>query len=403
MAFNTTANRRIFYATQGVAVGDIGATSVIDSWGASDGTSTINGSGKMIIMHGLQSIGINTNFNLEQIFELGQLSLYENVETVPDIEISMEKVMDGYTMLYHAGTVSATDPTLTGRSNARADVRMVIGLDTDSAVSSGDSLAAELYCSGTYLSSAAYSMSAEGNFTETVSFVGNNKKWFSAANAQLLLGSGSSVHPVFAFGSDSPDSPDSGIMRTNNFLTGSGLRTFGGSTFVTVVPSFIQGVSNNGSTLSQTSASSYRNCGTIDTNLVHIQSISFNVSLGRESIQQLGTLAPYYRYTTFPVEVTTDIEVIAVGGDNIDAVEDIPSGGNLSNHTIQTCLQDSTVIQAGNKNKLTSVSYGGGDAGGGNAAITYSLSNFNDFVVLHSGDPINLAKTGVAYFKYWFT
>ena len=40
-------------------------------------------------------------------------------------------------------------------------------------------------------------------------------------------------------------------------------------------------------------------------------------------------------------------------------------------------------------------------AGGGNAAITYSLSNNNDFVVLHSGDPINLETSN--YFKYWFT
>lgn len=402
MAFNTTANRRIFYATQGVAVGDIGATGVIDSWGKSDGASSIIGSGKMIIMHGLQSIGINTNFNLEQIFELGQLSLYENVETVPDIEVSMEKVLDGYTLAYHAGTPIATDPTLSGRSNSRADVRMVIGLDTDAAVSSGDSLAAELYCSGMYLSSVGYSLPAEGTFTESVSFVGNNKKWFNSTNAQLLLGAGSAVSSVFNFGSDSPDSPDSGVMRTNNFITGSGLVTRGGSTFVTVLPSLIQGITNNGSSLGQTSASSYVACGSVNTNNVHVQSITFNVGLGRESIPQLGTIAPYYRYATFPVEVTADIEVIATGGDNVDAVEDIPSGGNLSNHTIQICLDDSTIIQAGNKNKLTSVSYGGGDAGGGNATITYSMSNFNDFVVLHSGDPMALAKTGTSYFKYWF-
>jgi len=64
------------------------------------------------------------------------------------------------------------------------------------------------------------------------------------------------------------------------------------------------------------------------------------------------------------------------------------------------CLDDSTVIHVGNKNKLTSVTYGGGDAGGGNASIKYSFQNQNDFVVLHSGDPIGL--TGVAYFKNWF-
>ena len=40
----------------------------------------------------------------------------------------------------------------------------------------------------------------------------------------------------------------------------------------------------------------------------------------------------------------------------------------------------------GQKNKLSSVSYGGGDAGGGNATVTYSYTNFNDFTVMHLTD-----------------
>lgn len=399
MAFNTTSNKRVFYATQGVAIGDMGATSVVDSWGHST-AGTFDGSGKMIIMHGLQSIGLNTNFSLEAIQELGQLSIYENVEEVPDIEATFERVLDGYTMAYHAATVSATDPTLSGRANARADLRMVIGLDTDAAVSNGDSLAAELYCSGTYWSSCSISMPTDGNFTESLTLVGNNKRWLGAGNASLLLGAGDAVSSVFDFGNDSPDSPDSGVMRRNNFITGSTLTMHGSNGFVTVVPSFIEGVTNNGSSLGANGSGTFVNCGSIDTDAVHIQSINFSVDAGREQIKQLGTYAPYYRYVTFPVQVSTEISVIAVGGDNIDAIEDVPAGGNLSNHTIQVCLDDSTVVQVGNKNKLTSVSYGGGDAGGGNATITYSMQNNNDFVVLHSGDPINLEAGN--YYKYWF-
>lgn len=403
MAFNTSSNKRVFYATQGVAIGDIGATGVKDAWGASDGPTTFDGSGNMIIMHGLQSIGVNTNFSLEAVQELGQLSIYENVEEVPDIEATFERLLDGYTLAYHAATVTAIDPTLSGRANARADLRMVIGLDTDAAVSSGDSLAAELYCSGMYWSSCGINLPTDGNFTESLTLVGNNKKWISSdGTAGILLGNGGVVNSVFAFGNDSPDSPDSGVLRRNNFVTGSGVVTRGGNGFVTVVPSFITGVSNNGSDI--TSADGYatfKNCGTINTDNVHIQSISFSVDAGREAINQLGTYAPYYRYVNFPVQVSTEIKVIAVGGDNIDAVENVPSGGNLSNHTIQICLDDSTVIQVGNKNKLTSISYGGGDAGGGNAEITYSMQNNNDYVVLHSGDPMGLESA--EYFKYWFT
>ena len=43
---------------------------------------------------GVQSVGITTNFNLEQIFQLGQLEIYEDLEDVPDIEITVEKVFD---------------------------------------------------------------------------------------------------------------------------------------------------------------------------------------------------------------------------------------------------------------------------------------------------------------------
>jgi hypothetical protein len=401
MAFNTSSNKRVFYATQGVAIGDMGATGVKDAWGASNG-GTFVGSGEMIIMHGLQSVGVNTNFNLEAVQELGQLSIYENVEDVPNIEATLERVLDGYTLAYHAATITATDPTLSGRANARTDLRMVIGLDTDSAVSSGDSLAAELYCSGMYWSSVGINLPTDGNFTESLTLVGNNKKWItSTGTAGILLGAGGVVNSVFAFGDDSPDSPDSGVLRRNNFLTGSTLVTRGGNNFVTVLPSFITGVSNNGSATGANGASAFKNCGTVNTDNVHVQSISFSVDAGREAINQLGTYAPYYRYVTFPVQVSTEIKVIAVGGDNIDAVENVPAGGNLSNHTIQVCLDDSTVIQVGNKNKLTSITYGGGDAGGGNAEITYSMQNNNDFVVLHSGDPMGLESS--SYFKYWFT
>ena len=36
MAYPTNTNKRVFYATQAVAVGDIGATSLVDSWQPGD-------------------------------------------------------------------------------------------------------------------------------------------------------------------------------------------------------------------------------------------------------------------------------------------------------------------------------------------------------------------------------
>ena len=39
------------------------------------------------------------------------------------------------------------------------------------------------------------------------------------------------------------------------------------------------------------------------------------------------------------------------------------------------------LVDVGAKNKLTSVTWGGGDTGGANATITYSYRNFNDLTV----------------------
>ena len=400
MAFATNTNQRVFYATQGVAIGDLGATGVQDSWGSG---SVLTGDGHVMIAHGLQSIGVTTNFNLEQIFELGQLSLYENFEEVPDIEVSMEKVLDGYSLLYHLSTVDATNPTLTGRADARADVRMAIGLTSDTSIQTGNSGVAELYCSGMYINSVSYNLSTDGNFTESVSLVGNDKQWYSGAEADGLLVTSGTIISAFAttvFGNDAPVSPNSSVLRRQNVVIGSdGLVLGNATTFRTVVPSFIEGatagatgVAGPGGTGLTTACSIIPDGGTL-----HLNSVSVSVDLGRESINELGSKAPYYRYVSFPVDVTTDIEVTAIGGDNIDAAEEAK---NLSDHSIQFVLDDSTVLQLGNKNKVTSVSHAGGDADGGNKTVTYSMTNSNDFVVLHSGDPINM--TADDYFKTWF-
>ena len=405
MAYPTNTNNRVFYATQAVAVGDIGATAVIDSY-VGDG-SVIDGEGNVMIAHGLQSIGVTTNFNLEQIFELGQLSLYENLEEVPDIEVTFEKLLDGYSLIYHLGTVDSTNPTLTGRSNARADVRMVVGYDTEASVQTGgtNSGVAELYCSGMYVSSVAYNLSTDGTFTESTTFVGNDKQWLTGEDTGgLLTGTNGAIDAAFAttvFGNDAPVSDDNSVMRRQNVVIGSAGKTLGNTAFRTVVPNFIEGANTVGTGVFGPGGTGLRsNASYISTDAgPYLNSVSISVDLGREDIQQLGKKAPYYRFVSFPVDVTCDIEVTAIGGDNIDAAEE---ANNLSDHSIQFVLDDSTVLQLGNKNKLASVSYGGGDAGGGNATITYSMTNSNDLAVMHSGDPISGGITVNDYFIDYF-
>ncbi len=124
---------------------------------------------------------------------------------------------------------------------------------------------------------------------------------------------------------------------------------------------------------------------------VSVQSVKVSCNLGREQLLELGRKGPYFRYVPFPVEVTCDIEINAKDGDFITATEDgaYGDGNNLVNQTIKFAMKEGLRIDLGTKNKLQTVSFGGGDAGsgGGNATITYSYSTFNDFDVKHTADP----------------
>ena len=126
-----------------------------------------------------------------------------------------------------------------------------------------------------------------------------------------------------------------------------------------------------------------------------MQNISVSTDFSREDILELGRRVPYYKAPGFPIEVTTEIEAIAISGDFVNAYEagdpDLVGtkneGNNTSEETIIIRLTDGTTFDMGSKNRLSSVSYGGGDAAGGNVSISYSYTNFNDLEVLHLQDP----------------
>jgi hypothetical protein len=351
------ANNRIYYAIQQVALGPA--------------------SGSMTEVHGLQTVGITTNFNLEQVFEMGQLAIYQNVEEVPDIEVTLNKVLDGYPLIYvlatETGTSVATglvaaNPSLPGRQNARAD--MQLGIFSDTSLSATGSSISAVTCSGMYVSSVSYTFPVDGNFTEDVTLVGNNKVWGAVVTGSF---SGNDDEPLSAQG-----------VGRRQYLKMDACR----------FPTQIPGISAGGVNEPIGNGSGFA---------VHFQNITVSCDLGREAINELGTFAPYHRYVTFPVEVTSEFEVVAVTGDMINATESGYYAGltgtvvagdntpqcdgrhNLIDQTIflETC--EGTRIYLGEKSKLTSVNYTGGDTGGGNVSVTYSYSTFNDFVVAHSG------------------
>ena len=112
------ANKRTYWAIQALGTH------------VSDGSFTV-ATAKFV--PGVQSVGITTNYNLEQTFQLGQLEIYQDIEEVPDIEISVEKVLDQTTARY-GRVMDPADPTkveIVADQNNQVDVVFAVHPDTD--------------------------------------------------------------------------------------------------------------------------------------------------------------------------------------------------------------------------------------------------------------------------------
>jgi hypothetical protein len=383
-------NNRIFYACQAVA---------LEPLYPSGGTLVPQNSG-LVVLHGVQSVGLNTTFNLEQVFELGQISIYENIENVPDVEMTLEKVLDGYPLMYHVATsgvdqegLSATArAALVARSKQRTNAYLGIYPETNNTIA-GSGASVEVQMTGMYVSSIGYTLPVEGNCTESMTLVGNHKGWSSTTNKfvtavsnQLLYNGGSDIPKTLQYGTTGNMG---GVQRRENVDIKN-----------SIFPMSIYGV-----TQSATSGNAFN--ASTSGNRIHVQNFSINCDLSRESIQELGRKSPYYRFANFPVEVTSEIEVIAESGDFINAYEtgdttkfplgNVNYGNNTSEETIVVKLHDGTVFDLGRKNRLASVNYGGGDAGGGNATMTYSYTTFNDLTVTHPQDPASATSASYAF------
>lgn len=331
------ANNRIFWAVQAAGFKQDGGASYT-------------------VAHGVQQVGTTTTFNLIQEFELGQISIYENIQDVPEVEITMEKVIDGYPLLYHLATPNATTSSMIGRASEKCHVALSIFPDTNDSAS-GDAVAT-VESSGLYWNSSTYTASVDGSFTESITLVGSHRLWTAGGN---------SVFEGSLF--DNTDTPlaSGGIQQRENFVYSN-----------SILPTNIPGITST----------SIGNVDVTDPDHPRIQSFTTSIDLGREGLFELGRKAEYFRNPNLPAEVTTDIEIISTSGDWVS----VDSNGevNGTEHTIQVQFEDGTNINLGSKNILSNVSYGGGDAGGGNVTNQFSYSTFNDFTVTHPQDPAGL-------------
>lgn len=348
-------NRRTFYAIQQVGFSPTGSTVMEEA-------------------HGVQQVGITTSFDPERIFELGQVNAYENVEAIPSVEITVEKALDGYPLLYHLATSGSPTATLVGRSVTPCIFWLSVFQDTQDSCSGAP--ISEMHCSGAVPGSLTYNFPVEGNFTESMTVLANHKLWRDSG---------------FVFSGQFPSNDDApigtgGVNRREDLIWTPVTSTTGvnGQLTVdakcTVLPREIDGVSSSG-TNPYNDASEYYE--------VPVQNISVSVDLNRQELLELGLKRPYFRFANFPVDVTCDIEILEIKWDNVEAIETgiYGNGENTQNQTIIVRAREGTLIDLGDKNRLVSCNRTGGDAGGGNVTTTYSYINSNFMTVTHPADP----------------
>ena len=346
------SNKRIFYACEGFQLSPVKV----------EGATTTRAN-DFRTPRGVQSVGMTTNFNLEKVFQLGQLALYENIEGNPEIEITVNKVLDGTKPLFFsclAGAWNVNTLSIVQGQNNKVDMKFFIFPETNN-LGSGVPQAV-MTCSGMYANSFTYTFPTDGNATEDVTLVGNDKTWTT-------------------------NGPSTSLYSTNTSGDGEIAKT--------IVRRWKFDTSTSGSVFPTGSGAMRMVDGS---GAPPLQSVNVSFDFGREPIYTLGSYDPYLRTVTFPVEISTEIETIATDGDYLN-INELTYGCIDTTASLQlrpknkpikfvvcgTGASDKLTIDLGSRNKLSSVAYGGGEAGGGNLTITYSFVTDNTFTMTAAG------------------
>lgn len=356
------SSKRLYYAVQRATLNPCDSTS-----GANATSLTTAG----FVSNLIQSVGISTSLEYEQVFELGRLQIFENVEGIPSVEITLERnigvysganslKLDAFTddgTLWHlCGAPSlGASPKVSTAANRRFNLNMTT-YDDVSAVARSD-----VRATGLYLSNYSLNFAIEGPATESVTLVGNTLIW------------------------------DSGNMPST------------GSSFENTVDTTLEkGFEANSGVISRKHVTAIKMDKDSSVNVLKVQSLSFSISFDREDLFELaGGKSPYFKAPSFPVETTLELELLAnSSSSNVYSAEGFDfserkSQGDASKtaqHLISNDCDingrtDEAFIEAGNRKfffgnmNWTGSSRSGGDAGGGNATITHSFQGFNYYTV----------------------
>lgn len=434
------ANNRVFYAIEQVAIRDNSAdpTNAVAEWYArkhppgpmASGNDQVWG--KWEVPRGMQSCGMTTSFALEEVFELGQVEVYEQSEREPEIEFTLSKVMDGAKPLWFMlAEPSGSNNNLVGKTaDFQADVIVTIYPDTQYRATSNP-LSACLG-SGMYLTGMTYTFPVDGPVTEEATLAGNDKIWAVLDATIQNLGESTLSMPQVGYEWEAPAGIPSGVFGWDNI--GGAQETAGGSAAAgvlvvgsgvqrredvdlrrSVLPADIPGVGTFSSSglypgfingLVWESSQTVGDCNCDDV-VEHIQSITVSCDLGRTDIFELGSKRAYKKVVDFPVEVTCSVEVITADGDLIDARAQDNADNTTANNTIIIRTTEGLQVDLGDSNRLIGIDVGGGEAGGDNMTVTYNYQSFNTFNVTHDNFNPNhrvvIFETGSSRFNVGFS
>ena len=312
---------RVFYACQAVSVG---------------------GS----YLEGVQSVGINYGRDAEPIYTTGRQQPIGLRGNRPQVEITVERLLPvGATPTYFVdptgtyGECYALKTGNIGMSGWEGLKEYEVGLtySDDISLSGSVSSISFLRC---LLTEISYNFSIDGPSTESMTFVADN----------LQAGGGGSVPGYGGAGS---------AIRRHHFDADV-------CVFPTEVESAIKTVEDG-----------------VDVRL--IQSISASMSISYSDIADNGKWPQdnSRKFVEAPIDVSCDItalarklsqEVVAPKDDGYGLL--VPTGAQADSPLL--IKSDSIVIDFGTKNYCTGVSYSGGDAGGGNAEVTFTYTNQNN-------------------------
>jgi hypothetical protein len=297
-------------------------------------------------VRGVQSVDISTTFNLEQIFEFGQSEVYENIEGIPEVEFTVERVLDGTRPLFFMVTQDGASDLIGGVQNY--DCNTALNIYDDNQFRASGTARQSVFGSGLVVSNMTYTMPVDGSFTESITLVGSVKTWLNSAGTP---------DAAFTGVADNATVIGSGVQRREDLdLTL--------SQFPTDLPAVVTDGIGNGSELVE-----------------KLQTITITVDVGREELFKLGQKTAFFRTITFPIDVSCSFEVVTAEGDLIESTD---ATDNLNNQQITIVTKSGMTFNLGDQNKMLSVEFGGGDTGGGSDTVTYNYQTSNAFTVSHT-------------------